>query len=72
LILIKQMITQKEEPFKYHDCLITAWQKTIKGFVMIYLVNVIVMRDQVLEEEIGRDSIARKTIQYRQCLDRIT
>jgi hypothetical protein len=29
---------------------------------MIYLVNVTVMRDQVLEEGIGRDSIARKTI----------
>jgi hypothetical protein len=32
------------------------------GFAIIYLVNVTVMRDQVLEEEIGRDSIARKTI----------
>lgn len=36
---------------------------------MIYLVNVTVTRDQVLEEEIGRDSIARKTIQCWQCLD---
>jgi hypothetical protein len=32
---------------------------------MIYLVNVTVMRDQVLEEEIGRDNIVRKTIQSR-------
>ena len=29
---------------------------------MMNLVNVTVMRDQVLEEETGRDSIARKTI----------
>jgi len=35
------------------------------GFVTIYLVNVTVIRDQVLEEEIGRDSIVRKTIQPR-------
>ena len=34
-------------------------------FVMMNLVNVTVMRDQVLEEETGRDSIARKTIQTR-------
>lgn len=34
------------------------------GFVMMFPVNVTVMRDQVLEEEIGRDSIVRKTIQY--------
>jgi len=39
---------------------------------MIYLVNVTVMRDQVLEEGIERGSIARKTIQCWQCLDRIT
>jgi len=32
-------------------------------------VNVTVMRDQVLEEEIGRDSIARKTILGREILD---
>jgi hypothetical protein len=37
-------------------------------FVMMNLVNVTVMRDQVLEEEIGRDSIARKTIQPRNAL----
>jgi len=39
---------------------------------MMNLVNVTVTRDQVLEEEIGRGSIARKTIQYRHCLGRIT
>ena len=32
---------------------------------MMNLVNVIVMKDQVLEEETGRDNIARKTIQSR-------
>jgi hypothetical protein len=62
------MITKKEEPFKYHNWLITAWWKTIKDFVMIYLVNVTVMRDQVLEEEIVRDNIARKTIQSRNAI----
>jgi len=31
-------------------------------FVMMNLANVTVMRDQVLEEETRRDSIARKTI----------
>ncbi len=30
---------------------------------MMNLVNVTVTKDQVLEEEIGRDNIARKTIQ---------
>ena len=35
---------------------------------MMNLVNVTVMRDQVLEEEIGRDSIARKAIQPRNAL----
>lgn len=39
---------------------------------MMNLVNVTVMKDQVLEEGTGKDSIARKTIQYRQCLGRIT
>ena len=34
-------------------------------FVMMFPANVTVMRDQVLEEEIRRDSIARKTIQSR-------
>jgi hypothetical protein len=34
-------------------------------FVMMNLVNVTVMRDQVLEEETGRGSIVRKTIQSR-------
>ena len=37
-------------------------------FVMMNLVNVTVTKDQVLEEEIGRDSIARKTIQPRNAL----
>jgi len=32
---------------------------------MMSFVNVTVMRDQVLEEAIGKDSIARKTIQSR-------
>ncbi len=32
---------------------------------MIFSVNVTVIRDQVLEEEIRRDDIARKTIQSR-------
>jgi len=32
---------------------------------MIFPANVTVMRDQVLEEAIGRDNIARKTIQSR-------
>ena len=32
-------------------------------FVMMNLVNATVMRDQVLEEGTGRDSIVRKTIQ---------
>ena len=34
----------------------------IGGFVMTNRVNVTVMLDQVLEEGIGKDSIARKTI----------
>ena len=37
-------------------------------FVMMNYVNVTVMRDQVLEEEIGRDRIVRKTIQSRDAL----
>lgn len=32
---------------------------------MMNLVNVTVMKDQVLEEETGRDNIARETIQSR-------
>ncbi len=32
---------------------------------MMNLVNVTVMKDQVLEEETGRGNIARKTIQSR-------
>lgn len=35
------------------------------GFVMMFPANVTATRDQVLEEAIGRDSIARKTIQSR-------
>ncbi|EIJ65851.1 hypothetical protein BD31_I0028 [Candidatus Nitrosopumilus salaria BD31] len=34
-----------------------------KGFVRMNLVNVIAMKDQVLEEETRRDNIVRKTIQ---------
>jgi|APSaa5957512535_1039671.scaffolds.fasta_scaffold07602_2 hypothetical protein len=34
-------------------------------FVMMFPANATAMRDQVLEEVIGRDSIARKTIQSR-------
>jgi hypothetical protein len=34
-------------------------------FAMTYHANVTAMRDQVLEEVIGRDNIARKTIQSR-------
>ena len=36
-----------------------------RDFVMMSRVNVTVMLDQVLEEVIGEDSIARKTIQPR-------
>ena len=36
----------------------------IMGFVMMNHVNVTVMLDQVLEEVIGEDSIARKTVLY--------
>ncbi len=35
---------------------------------MTSIANVTVMRDQVLEEETGRDNIARKTIQPRKAL----
>ena len=35
---------------------------------MRYLVNVTVMRDQVLEEGIRRGNIARKTIQSRNAI----
>ena len=37
-------------------------------FVMMFPANVTAMRDQVLEEVIGRDSIARKTIQPRDAI----
>jgi len=36
-----------------------------RDFVMMSRVNVTVMLDQVLEEGMGKDSIARKTIQPR-------
>ncbi len=36
-----------------------------RDFVMMSRVNVTVILDQVLEEGIGEDSIARKTIQSR-------
>ena len=35
------------------------------GFVMMFPANVTAMRDQVLEEAIGRGNIVRKTIQSR-------
>ena len=35
---------------------------------MMNLVNVTVMKDQVLEEGIGRDNIARETIQSRNAI----
>jgi hypothetical protein len=35
---------------------------------MICPADVTVIRDQVLEEEIGKDSIARKTVQSRDAL----
>lgn len=38
------------------------------GFVIMRLASVIVIRDQVLGEETGRDSIARKTILHLQNL----
>ena len=37
-------------------------------FVMMSPANVTAIRDQVLEEETGRDSIARKTIQSRNAI----
>ncbi len=37
-------------------------------FVMMNLVNVTVTKDQVLEEEIGRDNIVRETIQSRNAI----
>jgi len=42
---------------------ITVCQKKKKDFVKMSIVNVIVTKDQVLEEETRRDNIARKTIQ---------
>jgi len=35
---------------------------------MMFPANVTAMRDQVLEGEIGKDSIARKTIQSRDAI----
>ena len=37
-------------------------------FVMMFPANATAMRDQVLEGEIGKDSIARKTIQSRDAI----
>ncbi|MHA7646934.1 hypothetical protein [Nitrosopumilus sp. S4] len=39
-----------------------------KAFVMMKRVNVTAIKDQVLEEGIGGDNIARKTIQARNAL----
>ncbi|MDH5462884.1 MAG: hypothetical protein OEW49_01060 [Nitrosopumilus sp.] len=63
MIKTKQMVIRMRESFKYHEGSITVCQKMKKGFVRMSLVNVIAMRDQVLEEETRRDSIARKTVQ---------
>lgn len=57
------MIVLNHENFKYHEWLNETCQKMKKGFVKMNLVNVIAMRDQVLEEETRRDNIARKTVQ---------
>ena len=59
------MVIQKKESLKYNNCLIRIWWKITADFVMMSCVNVTVMLDQVLEEGIGKDSIARKTIQPR-------
>jgi len=56
------MVIHKHESFKYYDCLYTVCQKMKKDSVRMNHVNVIVTKDQFLEEEMGSDSIARKTI----------
>ena len=66
LIKTKQMIVLNHKGFKYHNWSTVVCQKMKKGFVRINLVNV--MREQVLEEEIGRDSIAKIVLEL-QCLD---
>ena len=57
------MIALNHENFKYHEWPNEVCQKRKKDFVRMSLVNVIAMRDQVLEEETRRDNIARKTVQ---------
>jgi len=63
MIITKQMITVRYEGFKYQNWVTIVCQKKRMGFVKMNLVNVIVMKDQVLEEEMRRDSIVRKTVQ---------
>jgi len=41
-----------------------------RDFVMMSRVNVTVTLDQVLEEGMGKDSIARKTIQHNESMVR--
>lgn len=57
------MIIHIREGFKYQNLLFTICQKMKRDFVRMNFANVIVMKDQVLEEEMRRGSIARKTIQ---------
>jgi len=63
LIKTKQMIVLNHKGFKYHNWSTVVCQKMKKGFVRMNLVIVLAIKDQVLEEETRRDSIARKTIQ---------
>jgi len=63
LIKTKQMITARHEGFKYQNCIIRVCQKKKMGFVKMNLVNVIAMKDQVLEEAMRGDNIVRKTVQ---------
>lgn len=62
MIKTKRIVVQKYELFKYHQYLITVCKKTKWGFVRTNCVNVIVIKDQFLEEGMGSDNIVRKTI----------
>ena len=68
MIKTKQIVVQKHELFKYHQCLIVVCKKTKWGFVRMNRVNVIAIKDQFLEEGMGSDNIVRKTIQPRKTL----
>jgi len=61
-------VFQKNICLKYYDVVYRIWKKMKKVFVMMNPANVTVMRDQLLEEEIGRDNIVRKTIQSRNAI----